>query len=385
MLPVAPLPVVLLTGLHADARRVTGDRLLAAVPGAVLVHQRLVRDAGSRIELVVRDAMRVRQRVLLPLPNGCACCGIREHVLPRLRALAASGHCGLAVIETWDSVEPHEVAEAIGAHGGRSLRLAAVLAAVEPGRLLDDMSRPLDLADIGLASAPDDHGTVAEVLARQIEYATVLAHPPVRGYAEATGLALMRLMHPSATLLPLDATGLDSLATAVFDVRAAAARTHPACARLPVDGEDLGMVSAVWQRRRPAHPERLYDALEDVVPAAVRSRGRLWLAGRPDDLLAWDAAGGTLSVETAGPWLASLDDSQWDGVPAQRQVAAALSWDPLYGDREQYLCFIAPELDREPLFEVLDSCLLADDELARGTDYWRTAPDPFAEFLDIAA
>lgn len=385
MLPVAPLPVVLLTGLHADARRAAGDRLLAAVPGAVLVHQRLVRDAGGRIELVVRDASGVRERVRVPLPNGCACCGIREHVLPRLRALAVRGDCRLGVVETWDSVEPQEVAEAIAEHGGRSLRLAAVLAAVEPGRLVDDMSRPVDLADVGLASAPDDHGTVAEVLARQIEYATVLAHPPVSGYAEANGLALMGLMHPSATLLPLDATGLDSLATAAFDVRAAAARTHPACARLPVDDEDLGMVSAVWQRRRPVHPERLYAALEDVVPAAVRSRGRLWLACRPDELLAWHAAGGSLSVEAAGPWLASLSDGQWDGVPALRQVAAALTWDPLYGDREQHLCFIAPALDREPLFELLDSCLLTDDELARGIDYWRSAPDPFAEFLDIAA
>jgi G3E family GTPase len=246
------------------------------------------------------------------------------------------------------------------------------------------MSRPVDLADVGLASAPNDHGTVAEVLARQIEYATVLAYPPVSGYAEATGLALAGLMHPSATLLPLDATGLGSLATAVFDTRAAAARTHPACAQLPIEDEDLGMVSAIWQRRRPAHPERLYDALADIVPAAVRSRGRLWLACRPDDLLAWDAAGGSLSVEAAGPWLASLSDGQWDGVPPLRQVAAALAWDPRYGDREQHLCFIAPDLDREPLFELLDACLLTDAELARGTDYWRTAADPFTEFLDVA-
>ncbi|WP_436775943.1 GTP-binding protein [Yinghuangia sp. YIM S09857] len=385
MLPDPPLPVVLLTGLHADVRRAAGDRLLGAVPGAVLVHQRLVHGAETRVELVVRDAEKVVERVDLPLTNSCVCCGIREDVLPRLRHLATARRIRLAVIETWDSVEPQEVAEAIATHAGARLRLAAVVAAVAPGRLVDDLARPVDLAELGLASSPDDQGTVAEVLARQIEYATVLAHPPVSDHRQTTGLALMRLMHPAATLLPLNARGLDSFTTAAFDAAAAAARVHPACSLLPQEGESAGVVAAVWRRRRPAHPQRLYDALEDAVPAALRSRGRLWLASRPDELLAWEAAGGSLSVESAGPWLASLTDAEWDAMPPLRQAAAAVDWDPLHGDRGQHLCFIAPDLDREPLFELLDTCLLTDEEYLRGPAGWRELADPFAEFLDDVA
>ncbi|UGQ13952.1 CobW family GTP-binding protein [Yinghuangia sp. ASG 101] len=380
-----PLPVALLTGLHAEARRATGDRLLAEVPRSVLIHQRLTRDDAGRIELVVRDASGVLERLRMPLANDCVCCGIREDVLPRLRHMAASRDFRLAVIETWDSVEPQEAAEAIAEHAGDRLRLAAVIAAVAPDLLVDDLARPVDLAELGLASSPDDHGTVAEVLARQIEYATVLAYPPDGGRDEAVGLALMGLMHPAATLLPLDASGLDSLTSAAFDTRVAASRVHPACSLLPYDDQDAGVVTAVWRRRRPAHPGRLYDALADVVPAALRSRGRLWLASRPDDLLAWEAAGGSLSVESAGLWLASLTDTEWDAMPPLRQAAAAVDWDPLHGDRGQHLCFTAPDLDREPLFELLDSCLLTDDEYTRGPDHWRSLADPFAEFLDDVA
>ncbi|UGQ11532.1 GTP-binding protein [Yinghuangia sp. ASG 101] len=384
MPPEPPLPVVLLTGLHADVRHAAGNRLLAAVPGSVLAHQRLVRDALGRVELTVRDASGVLERVRLPTANDCACCGIREDVLPRLRRLAVDRGVRLGVVEAWDNVEPQEAAEAIAA-AGDGLRLAAVITAVAPGCLVEDLARPVDLAERGLAASPDDQGTVAEVLARQVEYATVLAHPPVRDDADAAGLALMRLMHPQATLLPLHARGLASLTTAEFDIERAAARVHPACARLPSDGNDSGMVSAVWRRRRPAHPGRLYDALADVVPAALRSRGRVWLACRPDDLLVWEAAGGTLSVESAGRWLASLTDREWDAMPPLRQAAAAVDWDPAHGDRGQHVCFIAPDLDREPLFELLDSCLLTDDEYARGPEHWRTFADPFAEFLDGVA
>ncbi|MGW3045331.1 GTP-binding protein [Kitasatospora sp. NPDC001159] len=50
----------------------------------------------------------------------------------------------------------------------------------------------------------------------------------------------------------------------------------------------------MWERRRPLHPARFHEALDLVVPAAQRSRGRFWLANRPDLLLGWDAAGASL-------------------------------------------------------------------------------------------
>ncbi|HEY6494004.1 MAG TPA: GTP-binding protein [Trebonia sp.] len=103
----------------------------------------------------------------------------------------------------------------------------------------------------------------------------------------------------------------------------------------------------MWERRRPLHPARLYAALDQLVPAAQRSRGRFWLANRPGMMLGWDAAGGSLAVDDCGPWLACLPDEEWDRYSPERRVAAAAEWDPRYGDRVQLLVFTAQGLDAD--------------------------------------
>ncbi|NEE49213.1 cobalamin biosynthesis protein CobW, partial [Streptomyces sp. SID8455] len=67
---------------------------------------------------------------------------------------------------------------------------------------------------------------------------------------------------------------LARLAVAGFDVAAAAAGQHPACALLPQEADEAGVSTLVWRRHRPFHPERLFHALEDLSCAAARSRGR---------------------------------------------------------------------------------------------------------------
>ncbi|MPY62884.1 CobW C-terminal domain-containing protein, partial [Streptomyces spongiae] len=182
---------------------------------------------------------------------------------------------------------------------------------------------------------------------------------------------------------PVGATPLTIAAFAGFDPDTAAAAQHPACALLPTDADAHGVATLVWHRHRPFHPERLYAALEDLTCAAARSRGRFWLADRPDTLLHWDAAGGALCVETAGPWLASLPDAAWEMVPPVHRAAAAIDWHPEHGDRCQHLVFISPGLDRDGLERLLESCLLTDTEYAAGRDAWARLPRPFDTFLEV--
>lgn len=178
-------------------------------------------------------------------------------------------------------------------------------------------------------------------------------------------------------------SALVDAAFAGFDVEAAAAAQHPACALLPAEADEAGVGTLVWHRRRPFHPERLYAALEDLTCAAARSRGRFWLADRPDTLLHWDAAGGALCVESAGPWLASLPDAAWDMVPPVRRAAAALDWHPEHGDCCQHLVFTSPGLDREGLELLLQSCLLTDAEYAAGPAAWKRLPPAFDSLLEV--
>ncbi|WP_430379182.1 GTP-binding protein [Streptomyces sp. B1-3] len=460
------LSVVIVGGLHADARKATVERLLADVPGSVVLHHDLSTAAAGTVVRTIRDAGGILSAGETPLVNDCACCALREDLVPELRRLDAAGTLSLAVVELWDSVEPKAMAEVVAAGG---LTVTGVITAVDPALVLPYLGNGDDLADRGLAAAATDQRTVADTFARQLEYAPVLAvldspeaeeedrellaqlHPtahqiPIGTSHPTTTDHSTRLTDPSvpdhATRLtdptnsdhptrltdptvpdhparptdpahtdhatrpkdstptdhpvrPTDASGtlypvrpsprsaLARAALAGFDVESAAAAQHPACARLPAEADAHGVSTLVWHRCRPFHPERLYEALEDITCAAARSRGRFWLADKPDVLLHWDAAGGALCVESVGPWLASLPDAAWDMVPPVRRAAAALDWHPEHGDCCQHLVFTSPGLDRDGLERLLESCLLTDAEYAAGRDAWKRLPPAFDTLLEV--
>ncbi|MEU6194207.1 GTP-binding protein [Streptomyces sp. NPDC047061] len=387
--PSARLPVVIVGGLHVDARRQAVARLLADVRGSVVLHHDLATAADGTVVRTVRDASGLLSTGETPLVDDCACCALREDLVPELRRLAAEGATRLAIVELWDSVEPRAMAEVVVAGG---LTVTGVITAVDPALLLPYLGNGDDLADAGLAAAATDRRTVADTFARQLEYAPVLA---VLDSPEADDedRELLAQLHPTARQVPLPgghpgdlagtAGALARAALAGFDAEAAAAAQHPACALLPAEADGHGVATLVWERRRPFHPERLYAALEDLTCAAARSRGRFWLAGRPDVLLHWDATGGALCVESAGPWLASLPDAAWDLVPPVRRAAAALDWHPEHGDRCQHLVFTSPGLDRDGLERLLESCLLTDAEYAAGRAAWERLPSAFDTLLEV--
>lgn len=404
------LPVVIVGGLHADARRAAVARLLADVPGSVVLHHDLATATAGTVVRTVRDAHGILSAGEAPLVNDCACCALREDLVPELERLAHAGGTPLAVVELWDSVEPKAMAEVVTAGG---FTVTGVITAVDPALVLPYLGNGDDLAEGGLAAAATDQRTVADTFARQLEYAPVLAlADPLPGAPDADDedRELLAQLHPTARRVPIGHGGpagtppapapapapspesvpsesapseLARAALAGFDVEAAAAAQHPACALLPAEADAHGVATLVWHRRRPFHPERLYAALEDLTCAAARSRGRFWLADKADTLLHWDAAGGALCVEGAGPWLASLPDAAWELVPPVRRAAAALDWDPEHGDRCQHLVFTSPGLDRDGLTRLLESCLLTDAEYAAGQAAWQRLPPAFDTLLEV--
>ncbi|MGW2046695.1 CobW family GTP-binding protein [Streptomyces sp. NPDC001858] len=404
------LSVVIVGGLHADARRATVARLLADVPGSVALHHDLATAVAGTVVRTVSDAAGIRSAGEAPLVNDCACCALREDLVPELLRLADDGATRLAVVELWDSVEPKAMAEVVVAGG---LTVTGVVTAVDPALLLPCLGNGDDLADVGLAAAATDQRTVADTFARQLEYAPVLAvvdsdeaddedrellaqlhptarqvriPPPARADARSPEQSYVQppeLSYVQSAELSYAQSPLARAVLAGFDVESAAAAQHPACALLPAEADGHGVSTFVWRRRRPFHPERLYAALEDLTCAAARSRGRFWLADKPDVLLHWDAAGGALCVESAGPWLASLPDAAWDLVPPVRRAAAALDWHPEHGDCCQHLVFTSPGLDRDGLARLLESCLLTDAEYAAGRAAWKRLPPAFDTLLEV--
>ena len=383
------LPVVVVSGLHQAQRRRAVRELLADVPAAVVLHHDLSGAGNGVVARRIWDNLGASHEARAALVNGCPCCALREDLLPELARIAAEGRHRLAVVELWGGCDPQVMTETIaaGEAGNQAMSevtvIAGVITAVDAARLIPGLSQGDLLSDHGLHTAPDDDRTVAEALARQVEYAGVLAVAADHGPDETRpGIAMLRHLQPSARIVRLGAGELPGAARAGFDVLAAAHRVSPALARMPQEDQAEGVATMVWEARRPFHPARLYEALDLLVPAAQRSRGRFWLASRPQVMLGWDAAGGSLAVEDCGPWLACLPDEEWDRHAPERRAAAAADWDPLWGDRFQLLAFTAQDLDTVGIRELLDSCLLADGELAAGEEGWKTLPDEFAELLD---
>ena len=102
----------------------------------------------------------------------------------------------------------------------------------------------------------------------------------------------------------------------------------------------------MFETRRPLHPARLHEALEELTSDALRGRGQLWIASQPDAVIGWESAGGAVALSCLGSWLAALPVDRWGETSDLRRLAADLGWDAYYGDRRTVLAFIGIGLRR---------------------------------------
>ncbi|MFI7611628.1 GTP-binding protein [Nonomuraea terrae] len=366
-----PIPVALVGGLYGCARAEAVDRLLHRHPQAVAIHHAI---AAGQVERVVRDFSGVLDRAEVRRTHDCVTRTVREDLLPQLVRHAA--RASLLIIDLWDSVEPRPVAEALAS--ADELLLTCVHTALRAEHLPVDICRGDRLTEARLAAAPGDQRYLAEVLARQIEYATSLSlHGGDADDAELSAAVLGHLApHTPIVAIP-DVTG------PVLDVQGLAERVDPATAQLPAGRQTGEVTTVVWHRLRPLHPGRLFDVMEELVTSTVRSRGRFWLASRHERMLAWDAVAGVVSVRDAGPWLAALPEAAWELVSPTRRAAAAMDWNPVIGDRVQHLVFTGPDIDGDRICALLDSCLIDQGDVLPGAAAWARYDDPFARVLNL--
>ncbi|WP_214369407.1 ribosome hibernation factor-recruiting GTPase MRF [Pseudonocardia sp. H11422] len=375
--------LLVLTGLSPDVEQVIG-RVRAVDPGVVVLHHDLRDITRGVVHRRLRDAGSDTTTVL-ELAHGCASCTLREDLLPTLRALAETAD--RVVLHLDPALEPEQVCWALGnvlVDGTRIVDVAdlrGVITTVDAGSWLADATGDETLGERGLADLPDDERTVAQVAVGQAEFADLVVYTgSADGWDLARTDAVMTRLAPAALRLRLAELDERVLLTGLpeeaprgrpEDVHGPLLRGRP-----PLDA-DCGVQMLLFGERRPFHPERLHEAMDVLLDGVVRTRGRIWLATRPDAVLWLESAGGGLQIGHVGEWLAAQDAEAWDCVSSERRAMAALGWDARFGDRAQDLVVIAHEGDPDGIEATLRAALLTDAELAAGEDAWRALPDPF--------
>jgi G3E family GTPase len=378
--------LLVLSGLHAQGTEAVIARIRSLDPGVAVLHHDLSDIGSGRVHRRLRHGDR-DERTAVELAHGCLSCTLREDLLPQLHLLSGPGGPQRIVLHLDPALEPEQVCWALlhvlvdDAPITDRVDLRGVVNCVDSGSWLDDAIGDVTLVERGFAELPDDERTVAQVAVGQAEFADVLVHT---GTADAWQLArtdaVLERLAPSAPRLFL--SGLDDRVL-LADLPATARRGRPDGVHGPLlRGQppltrDCGVQLAVFSSRRPFHPERLHEAMDVLLDGVVRTRGRIWLATRPDAVLWLESAGGGLQVGHAGEWLAAGDAAAWAAADPERRALASLGWHPRFGDRAQDLVVLTHDADPADIEEALSAALLTDAELAAGEDAWRTLPDPF--------
>ncbi|MEN0037206.1 MAG: zinc metallochaperone GTPase ZigA [Cellvibrio sp.] len=330
---------------------------------------------------------------LVEMSNGCICCTLREDLLIEVTRLAKEGRFDYLVIESTGISEPLPIAETFtfADEEGQSLsqiaRLDTMVTVVDAVNFLNDYYDALSLQETGESLGEDDERNVADLLVDQIEFCNVLLISKTDLITAQQLVELKAILHslnPNAEIIPMmnGQVPLEKLLdTNQFDFEQA--QQAPGWLKemrgehIP-ETEEYGISSFAYHARKPFHPEKIYNFFSNpnLKGKLLRSKGFFWLASRPQWAGQWNQAGGIAQHGAAGMFWKAIPKERW---PVEQEYLDSImdKWQEPFGDMRQELVFIGQHLDKELVTNALDNCLLSDEELLRGQDYWQQLPDPF--------
>jgi G3E family GTPase len=400
MLQKNKLPVTVLSGFLGAGKTTVLSHILNNRQGkkvAVIVND--MSDVNIDSATVANEVSLNRSdEKLVEMSNGCICCTLREDLLLEVTKLAKDGRFDYLVIESTGVSEPLPIAETFtfSDEDGISLSDVATLdtmvTVVDAVNFLKDYEEASSLQEAGESLGEEDERSVSDLLVDQVEFADVIliSKTDLVDTSEIGRLiAILKTLNTHARISPITQGQVDVdavLNTGLFDFERA--QSAPGWLKemrgehIP-ESEEYGISSFSFLARRPFHPEKFFHFLHDTEKFGklIRSKGYFWLATRPLFSGQWNQAGGIAHYGFAAMFWKSVPKKDW---PTDEESLNAIQkqWVEPFGDMRQELVFIGQQLDQVAMTRALNECLLSEDELLEGKDYWATLSDPFPEWSE---
>ncbi|NKE05919.1 GTP-binding protein [Mesobacillus selenatarsenatis] len=343
--------------------------------------------------LIKQGGFSKTEEKLVELQNGCICCTLREDLIIEVERLAKAGDVDYIVIESSGISEPIPVAqtftyvdEELGINLAEWCELDTMVTVVDANRFWHDFSSGESLLDRKEGTDENDTREVVDLLIDQIEFANVILlnkKDLVDADAYLELKAVLQKLNPGARIVESSHSRVrmgDVLNTGLFDFEEAsqgAGWIKELNEEHIPETEEFGISSFVYRRKRPFHPMRWKEWLEEWPEDIVRAKGFFWLATRNDIAGLISQAGPSIIFEAAGEWIDAYPEDEKKQILKEEPEILA-KWDIEFGDRMTELVFIGVKMDVHEIMGKLDQCLLTEEEMMMD---WHQFPDDLPPFM----